>query len=249
MLNDRVSATQAKDFGVKSGETNTTSKFVNENIRSDKYINKSKNIKKSMINIADLSELNIDEANKESNETEFSVVKRKKDTTNKRNITLIGDGDSMIKNIEAHEIRRCVKPNEKIYVKSYSGAKIADIRGHAKPSQRYEPDLTILHMGTNDLRTSKIEEEISDEIIKLTLEMKTDGNEIIVRGIIRRNDEYNEKGMKVNDLLQVKCGMYALGFMKNYNISVKKHVNGGGLHLNYNGTKALANNFLKAINV
>ena len=31
--------------------------------------------------------------------------------------------------------------------------------------------------------------------------------------------------------------------MKNYNISVKKHVNGGGLHLNYNGTKALANNF------
>ena len=97
MLNDRVLASQAKDFGVKSGETNTTSKFVNENIRSDKYINKNKNIRKSMINI------NIDETNKESNE-----------------------------------------PNEKIYVKSYPGAKIADIQDHVKPSQRYEPNLITL---------------------------------------------------------------------------------------------------------
>ena len=64
-----------------------------------------------------------------------------------------------------------------------------------------------------------------------------------------RNDEHNDKGMRVNGRLKIKCSKYGLGFMNNCNISFKKHLNRSGLHLNYIGTIALANNFLKAINV
>ena len=38
------------------------------------------------------------------------------------------------------------------------------------------------------------------------------------------------------------------GFLDNANIT-NKYLNGSGLHLNYHGTAALANNFLRIINV
>ena len=98
-----------------------------------------------------------------------------------------------------------MKHNERIYVKSFPGAKIADMRDHAEPSQRYNPDEIMLHTGSNDLPTPKTAEEISDVIIKLALELKTEENDIIVSDIIGRNDEHNEKGMRVNGLLKIKC--------------------------------------------
>ena len=194
----------------------------------------------------DINVLNATGQNEKNEETKFLRARRNKDTS-KRNITLIGD--SLIKNIEAHKMKRCMKSNEKIYVKSFPGAKIADMIDHAKPSQRYNPDQIILHTGTNDLRTQKTAEEILNEIITLALEIKKDDNEIIVSGIIARNDEHNEKGKEVNSALKTKCNIYSLGFMDNSNIMINKHLNGSGVHLNYNGTIALANNCLKAINV
>ena len=99
----------------------------------------------------DINVLNATGQNEKNEETKFIKARRNKDT-NKRNITLIGDS---LKNIEAHKMKRCMKSNEIIYVKSFPWAKIADMIDHAKPSQRYNPDQIILHMGTNDLRTQK----------------------------------------------------------------------------------------------
>ena len=118
-----------------------------------------------------------------------------------------------------------------------------------KPSQKFNPDLIILHIGTNDLKSIKSPEEISDDIIKLALHVKTDEKEIIVSGIVCRDDELNEKGQKVNDFLKIKSTKYALGYVNHSNILTKKHLNGSGLPLNYHGTVALANNFLKIINI
>ena len=136
-----------------------------------------------------------------------------------------------------------------IYVKSFPGATTIDMSDHARPSQRYSPDCFILHTGSNDLRSTKTPEQISDDIIKLATDLKTDQNEVIVSAIVARKDEQNTKGLKVNDYLKIKCENYALGFISNTNILVTEHLNGSGLHLNYHGTKALANNFLNVINV
>ena len=70
--------------------------------------------------------------------------------------------------------------------------------------------MIILHAGTNDFKLTKSPEEIiSNDIIKLALGMKTDVNEVIVSGIITRDDEHNEKGRKLNDFLIIECAKYA----------------------------------------
>ena len=117
---------------------------------------------------------------------------------------------------------------------------------YSKP-KRHKPDVIILHAGTNDLKLTKSPKG-NFEIIILALGMKTDVNEVIVSGIVTRDDERNEKGRKVNDFLIIECAKYALCFLDNSNIS-KKHLNGSALHLNYHGTVALINNFLRIINV
>ena len=163
-----------------------------------------------------------------------------------RSITVLGD--STIKNIESHKMKECIKPRDKIYVKSFSGATIADMCDYSKPAQKHEPDMILLHSGTNDLKFTKSPEEISNEIIKLALDMKTDANEVIVSGIITRDDEFNEKGRQLNEFLKTECTKYALVFLDNGNIT-NKYFYGSGLHLNYHGTVALANIFLRIINV
>ena len=57
----------------------------------------------------------------------------------------------------------------------------------------------IIHVGTNDLRSGKNPMEIAEEITKLAIDVKTDENEVSISGLTTRNDELNEKCMKVND--------------------------------------------------
>ena len=90
-------------------------------------------------------------------------------------------------------------------------------------------------------------DEIANEIINLTKEMKKEDNGIIISGIIARNDSLNVKGTEVNDLLKIKCNDNSILYCDNSNIS-KYYLNASGLHLNTKGTTALANNFLKYLN-
>ena len=173
-------------------------------------------------------------------------MKSKQSKKTKRQITILGT--SIVKNIQAHKMKPCMKANERIYIKSFSGATVRDLVDYSVPSRRYSPDLYILHRGGNDLPTIKSAEEIADELINLATDLKTNENDVIVSSITKRNDRYNEKGMDVNHFLQLKCNELSLGYIDNSNIGIN-HLNNSGLHLNYFGTKALANNFLKAINI
>ena len=153
-------------------------------------------------------------------------------------------GDSCVKDFKAYEMKKCIKLCERIFVKTFPGATTKCMIDYAKPTMKHEPDFVILHTGTNDLKSTNSPEEISDEIIKLAINMKTDCNDIAISGILPRDDELNMKGQKVNELLQNKCSRYALVFIKHSNIVKNKHLNNSGLHWNYMGTVALANNFL-----
>ena len=183
------------------------------------------------------------EVNSGHSNDNFTEVKPKR---TKRQITVLGT--SMIKNIQAYKMKQCIKPNERIYIKSFSGATIRDLVDHSKPSQRYDPDLYILHGGGNDLSSIKNPEEIASELMNLATNLKTDTNDVIVSSIITRKDKFNEKGIEVNNLLRLKCRQLSFGFIDNSNLGFK-HLNNSGIHLNYLGTNALANNFLKVINI
>ena len=142
-----------------------------------------------------------------------------------------------------------MKQGERIYVKTFPGAITECMIDYAKPTMKHEPDFVILHTGANDLKSEHSPEKISDKIIKLALTMKMDNNDIGISGILQRNDELSMKGQQVNNLLEIKCSRYELAFIKHSNVVGNKHLNSSGLHLNYTGTVALANNFLKIIDV
>ena len=248
-LHDEISflrkEVESKDTIIKillNERSTTVNATVNTDNTTDLRLNKNKNNAKSNVLDDNVDENNISD---EAKENKFTEVTRKK--KGQRNITLLGD--SIIKNIEGHRMKRCMRRGEKIYVKSFPGAKTADMKDYVRPSQRYNPELFLLHTGCNDLISAKTPDEISDEIVRLALDLKNDENDVIISGIIARNDELNEKGKKVNDLLKIKCNSNDLGFMDHSNILAHKHLNGSGIHLNFNGTITLADNFLKVINI
>ena len=117
-----------------------------------------------------------------------------------------------------------------------------------KPSLKNKPDVILLHVGTNNLRTDNTPEDISNDIINLATTSKTSENHIIISGIVGRNDALNNKATEVNNLLKSKCDVNNFTFCDNSNISRNYHTNASGLHLNYKGTITLANNFLRCLN-
>ena len=62
---------------------------------------------------------------------------------------------------------------EIIYVKSFPGAKTADMKDYVQLSQRYDHKLFLLHTGCNDFNSTKNPEEISDDIVHLAIDLKT----------------------------------------------------------------------------
>ena len=61
----------------------------------------------------------------------------------------------MTKQLNGCEMSNRIKTNCKIYVKIFSGASTTCMEDYMKPSLRMSPDQCILHIGTNDLVSSK----------------------------------------------------------------------------------------------
>ena len=108
-------------------------------------------------------------------------------------------GDSTLKDIEQHKIRKGLGNKERVYVKHFSGATIDHMKSYVIPSKSYENELVILHVGANDRREKKTSKEIATDITELVNDLKTDENEIMISGIIPRNDILDDKGKEVND--------------------------------------------------
>ena len=143
-------------------------------------------------------------------------------------------------------MKKDIPYGDKIHVKSFSGSTVADLTHHVKPSIAYQPDLFIIHGGSNDLRSEKTTMQIAEEIINLASDIKTPNNEVMVSGLVYRNDFLNDKGQEVNGILIEKCAENNIYFINNNNIT-EMDLNGSGLHLNFRGTSRLANNFLDCI--
>ena len=59
-----------------------------------------------------------------------------------------------------------------------------------KPTQRdFNPDVYLIHVGTNDLSSNKSPEQIPLDILNLANSLKLDNNTVIVSSIVSRDDE------------------------------------------------------------
>ena len=247
-------------------------------MKSSKVTRSSKSVDNNdiTINNNDITVNNSYDAHEGDNDGYTIVSRTPSSTTNakrKQTRTINIIGDSMIKNVQPYKMQRKISPNEN----SFSGATVDDMKDYARPIIKRNPDLLILHCGTNDLNANKSPHEISSDIMKLALGLKHHNKDIMINGIVLRMDtvkvysqgiqsrytvkvysqgiqsRYTVKvysqGIQVNNVLKSECKKYNFLFIDNEYISAKKHLNGSGLHLNYNGTLMLVNNFLSYIKI
>ena len=165
--------------GVKKKET------LNNNINSLKIIKSSQNnvaLKKS-VQDADLNNNGINIVGIDDNDQSEFIYKAKR--PNERTIAIIGD--SLVKDVDPFDLRKKLKnKNSKVYRHNFNGATIKAMNYHAIPVMEFEPDLAILHVGTNSLRSMDTEQKIADDILNLANNIKKDTNEIIISSIIPR---------------------------------------------------------------
>ena len=166
----------------------------------------------------------------------------------RRTINVAVAGDSMLKYINPSKLSKSLKQN--VHVKTFPGAKVADMEHYVKPTLAHAPEYLVLHVGTNDLR-QKSPRQIATSITKLGHEINANmpNTKLILSEVIVRNDDPQLmiKVKEVNSKLSQVCLSNRWDLLTHGNILVK-HLNPYGVHLNKQGTSILAKNlsdFLK----
>ena len=99
-----------------------------------------------------------------SNENRKSAPKNKRNKNDQNKIVTAIVGDSMIKNLYGWELS---DREEKVVVKHFSRSTTEDTKTYIQPTLKCDPDRVIIHVGTNDLRSSQDLETIAKNIIDI----------------------------------------------------------------------------------
>ena len=90
-------------------------------------------------------------------------------------------------------------------------------------------------------------EDITNDIIKLAVNVSEKCRRVSVSGLTLRTDNLGAKARLVNKKLIEECGKRNICFIMNDNINAG-HLNRSKLHLNKNGTKLMTRNLANYIN-
>ena len=123
---------------------------------------------------------------------------------------------------------------------------------YIQPTASRNPDLFLIHIGTNNLRDSELAEKTAYEILELAASVKTTQNEVVISSIITRGDKLNEIAQEVNTILYSQCQDYNITYLDNSNIEKYNLTYRGrfpGLHLNKSWSDILLSNFVDFINM
>ena len=155
----------------------------------------------------------------------------------KRVISIVGD--SIIKYVKGYELSN---ENTRVIVKSFPGARTNCMKHYVEPSLTYQPDLMILHCGTNDLKHEENNETITTDIMNLAMEISKKSH-VCISALTPRNDRFKDRVSEINNILEFMCKQRNIGFIWHDNIDPRKHLNRSKLHLNKEGTCILTENF------
>ena len=154
-------------------------------------------------------------------------------------------GDSIVKHIRGYELSQRVE-NCKVFVKSFSGAKVRCMEDYIQPTLRETPSHVILNVGTSDVTTKQDPQQNAKGIINLAVKIKRNCD-VSISSIITRNDKYLRKAVDVNRNLKDRCREKKFRFVNHGTALTIRHLNASKLHLNKRGTQALSNQFAEAI--
>ena len=153
-----------------------------------------------------------DSGNDKSKKAKIPIDDKKK---NKKIYIL---GDSMVKHVEGWQLSKST--NQKVYVRSFTGAKVKCMKDYVKPCIREnDQDHVIIHVGTNQMNSELPPERIAKSVIDVAKNVKTDTRSVSISSIIPRNDNFNNKVMEVNKELVKMCKREKFQFLEHSNIN------------------------------
>ena len=136
-------------------------------------------------------------------------------------------------------------------IKSFSGATTEDMDDYLKPLSCKEPDLLVLHVGTNDISSAQDSRSITEGIVNLAQQFQQDSpsSDVAISAILRRADktDLNTKIDEANKIVRQFCRSYNWSFINHSNIN-ERSLNRRGLHVNHQGMKLLTDNYTKILN-
>ena len=158
-------------------------------------------------------------------------------------------GASIIQRINMREFNKHLYDKHAVKV-SYPGATASRATYYMKkPLEEENPDIVIINIGTNNLTKNRdqSEEETANQILHMVEECRNLGvNEIFVSGLTVRKG-YFKKVKIINNILVQNAKKFNFTFIDNSDIQ-GHHLHHDGLHLEYDGTCILANNFIDHLN-
>ena len=151
---------------------------------------------------------------------------------------------SFVKSVNGYLSTKKLQNKKLIKVRSFSGTKVSCMYDHVKPTIReFNPNHIILHVGTNELKSSKTASQISRSVIDLALSLKSETNAVTISLIVPRKDSLNNKAQEVNSRLINTCSERDITFIDHTDtIDTERHLNESKVHLNKSGTKEFAKN-------
>ena len=95
----------------------------------------------------------------------------------------------------------------------------------------FTPDIVLLHCGTYDLKKDLTPQKIAQNMLKLAEEVSNGGKrDVLLSGIINRDDDYHAKVQKVNKFLSKRRTRKNVKYVDNGNIGLDM-LNRSKLHL------------------
>ena len=135
-----------------------------------------------------------------------------------------------------------MSPGDSVKIRPHPGASTEDLIGHIKSAIRKNPDIVVIHTGTNDFQNNC-------NIVKKAKKLvdKDNSIKIVFSSIINReNEDFKDKINDVNNILKNYCNSAGMDFIDNSNID-GSCLKRGKLHLNRKVTAALAKNFCRSV--
>ena len=148
--------------------------------------------------------------------------KKKRKNSQQIRVNIVIAGDSMLNNIEDRLDLNTRKAN--VSVRPFPGATIEDLKDYITPIARKQPNILIIHTGTNNVRDAK-----PNDKQRYAKSISPDTN-IVLSNIIRRHDykqeQLGQKIIEINNLLALECKKYKIDLINVTGIGRK------GLHPN-----------------
>ena len=151
-------------------------------------------------------------------------------------------GDSRIKRIKRLDFNKELRSG-KAFLRSFSGANSKQLDDYIIPTLvDDEPDVVLLHVGTNDILSNASDAELANNIINIELKCKNHGfSKVFISAILVK------KNAKLNPVIRKLCETNGFLFINNDAITTN-HPWRDDIHLQDIGTNILSRNFYKVLN-